>query len=454
MKKYEVVMMAYREDELTALLEKDVQHPDLLFTKEYISSGGVTADTGKTYEETVLSWLLAHGDALVHRDTNWSMYRTVVEKASLGQSRLMAGILGQKEFAGGLALDMSVRLKDSRAEEWGRFAFASMDKNGKILTLYDMKPAVEKEQPLRKMLRLWSWKESVNPMTVAQALGRKAPFALKAVSLVTGASNDRYGLQERKGLSLNLQRLGILLGVSIRYLFHGFYLSPVNPGLSLYGQYTRAELLSKVEKDSTHPESLYQKDYVNRVGVTSDTGEPYSKVLGEWLIEHRDIWMTLPRGLYRRVEGARAERSMKNDLFSQVRKQKVLPPYGKVLLEDILFLGSRFQQIGRPVMVLHDASGEGASAYSMVRLLEIPESSDALLGAVLRAFTHLAVLEQDKLLQEMKLPAYSHIESRILLEKGRGQTDGFLRDLPYLSSLMKAMGIGLALVEDGYEALW
>lgn len=446
--------MAYREEELTALLEKDAEHPDLLFTKEYISSSGVTADTRKTYEETVLSWLLAHGDVLVRRDTNWSMYRTVVEKASSQQSRLMAGVLGQKDFAGGVALDMSVLLKDSRAEEWGRFAFASMDKNGKVLTLYDMKPETEKEEPLRKILRLWSWKESVNPVILAQALGCSKPFAIKAVSLVTGASNDRYGLQERKGLSFDLQRLGMMFGVSLRYLFHGFYLSPVNQGLALYGQYTRAELISQIEKDSGHPESLYQKEYVNRIGVTSDTGEPYSQVLGEWLLKHRGIWMTLPRGLYRRVEGGRVELSMKNDFFPKVRKQKVLPPYGRVLSEDLLFLGSRFQQTGRPVMVLHDASGKGASAYSMVRLLEMPESSDALLGAVLRAFTHLAMLEQEKFLQEMKLPAGSHIESRILLERGKGQTDGFLRDLPYLSSLMKAMGIGLAMVENGYEALW
>ena len=54
----------------------------------------------------------------------------------------------------------------------------------------------------------------------------------------------------------------------------------------------------------------------------------------------------------------------------------------------------------------------------------------------------------------MKLPEGSHIESRILLERGEAQTDSFLRDLPCLSELMKAMGIGLVMVEKGYEALW
>ena len=42
-------MMAYREAELLAMVEKDALHPDLLFTKDYIEKDGVTADTGKAY---------------------------------------------------------------------------------------------------------------------------------------------------------------------------------------------------------------------------------------------------------------------------------------------------------------------------------------------------------------------------------------------------------------------
>lgn len=91
---------------------------------------------------------------------------------------------------------------------------------------------------------------------------------------------------------------------------------------------------------------------------------------------------------------------------------------------------------------------------SLVRVIEVPESSDTLLGAVLRAFTHLVMLDGEKLLKEMKLPEDSRIESRILLQEGESQTDSFLRDLPSLSGLMQAMGVGLVMMEKGYEALW
>ncbi|HCW86627.1 MAG TPA: hypothetical protein DGT53_00795, partial [Dialister sp.] len=107
--------MAYREAELLAMVEKDALHPDLLFTKDYIEKNGVTSDTGKRYEEVVLSWLLAHGDSLVKTDENWSMYRTAVRRASEEGGRLIASILGQKDFARGVALDISIHIKDSQA---------------------------------------------------------------------------------------------------------------------------------------------------------------------------------------------------------------------------------------------------------------------------------------------------------------------------------------------------
>lgn len=446
--------MAYREAELLAMVEKDALHPDLLFTKDYIEKDGVTSDTGKRYEEVVLSWLLAHGDSLVKTDENWSMYRTAVRRASEEGGRLIASILGQKDFARGVALDMSIHIKDSQAGEWGLFPLASMDRTGRVLTVYDVRQEGEAEMPLHRLLRVWSWKESVNRLTLASILERKSPFVLKAAVLVTGSSNERYGSSQRRSISMPLQRLSVLLGVSELYAFHGIHLAPVNPGLPLYGQYSKAELLSLIEKDGAHPESLYQKEYINRRGVTWDTEEPYCQVLGDWLLHHRDIWMTLPRGMYRRVEGARAEKILKSGFWEQVRKQKVLPPFGRVLPDDLVFLGSRFQQVGRPAMMVHDMSGEGKDAVSLVRVLETPESSDTLLGTVLRAFTHLVVLDEEKLLKDMKLPEGSHIESRILLERGEAQTDSFLRDLPCLSELMKAMGIGLVMVEKGYEALW
>lgn len=42
-------------------------------------------------------------------------------------------------------------------------------------------------------------------------------------------------------------------------------------------------------------------------------------------------------------------------------------------------------------MMVHDVTGR-KEMISLVRVIEVPESSDTLLGAVLRAFTHLVML--------------------------------------------------------------
>lgn len=88
---------------------------------------------------------------------------------------------------------------------------------------------------------------------------------------------------------------------------HGIYASSYKLIPSIEGQYTKDGLLSMIEKDSNEPCSLFQKEYINHGGVTADTGEPCVKVLSEWLLARREIWLTVPQGRYRLLEGSRME---------------------------------------------------------------------------------------------------------------------------------------------------
>ena len=443
--------MEYKEGEILQVLENDIQHPECLFEKEYIAEHGITGDTGKSYEEIILSFLLTHEKDLKEAARFRTMYHTVIEKVSNNGNRQLDGILAQKEFARGKAWDRKILLEDSGHRIWGTFSFFCTDREGKRVTLFDMRPEVEEETTLHRMLRLWSWKESIDPGVVGKVIGVEKPLDIRGVTLFIGVSNARYGLSKKTAKPAAMQRLGMILGVSELYLFHGFYLSPVNRGLPAEGQYTRAEIISALEKDSIHPETLYQKDYVNRAGAASDTGEPYSWIIGEWLLAHRDIWMSLPRATHHLMEGSRGDMLLKDERLLQVKKQKVLPPFGRVLPVNIAFLGSRAQQTEKPAVLLHDLQGDG---FSMIRILEIPETGESLLGTVLRIFTHLAAVNIQKLMRELKLPENTQMEGRILLDPHGRNTDEFLRDFNGLSELMKAMSIGLVIMKNGYEALW
>ncbi len=444
--------MKYTETELLEQLDKDMAHPDQLYQKPYCQEESVTVDTKRSVQEVAAEYLLAHLPDLKRTETNWGMVHTSMGPMKQ-DSRWLLVLQEQKEFFHGVFLNGAVRLTNGLTQEIGHFDFMTMDFSGNRISLFELISSPLKETVLGRILRLWSVKESLQKDLIQKVLQIEKDIQLQAIALVTGASNDRYGLQKKNEEPICFKQLAASLGVSTLYLFHGTYAEPVSLGLRSAGQMTKAELLLQLETDSKHPTSLYQKDYVNRFGVTADTREPYSQVISDWLLAHRDIWMGVPHGLYRLEEGKRVELLTKNTLFQQMRRQKVLPPFGAVLSRDMTFLGNRGQQLGRSVLLLYD-SQVGKRAYSLVRMVEIADSSDSLLRAVLRSFSRLVTVDQAKLMEELHLPEETTLESRILVEAGSRQDDWFQRDLGYVHGLMRAMGVGLMTLKEGYEAMY
>lgn len=444
--------MAYTEAELIRQLEKDLARPGELYRKDYIQRSGAASDTGRSYEDIISAYLVAHAEVLASTDTNWGMAHTAIGRTSERGSRMAQKLLSEKEFFHAIPLDGDVRLTDGTTAEIGYFDFMTLDKEGKNLTLFEIRPYPEKEQPLSRILRCWSLKTSLNKELLLQRLGMEKLPRISIVTLITGAGSEHFTPAGRTPVSLPLKQLGGMLGVSSLYLFHGLYGVPVS-GAQAPMQMTRTELLSLLEKDSAHPELLYQKEYINRFGLTADTKEPYAAVAAGWLTEHRDLWMAVPRGLYRLVEGNRVSITMKDLHVQRIRKQRVLPPFGEVLPVALVFLGNRSQELGRPSLLLYDGNPSGVGAYSLVRALERVDPSDSLLRSVLRAFTHLVLVDRKKLMADLRLPEETALEVRLVIEKGM-QYDLFLRDLPFIEPLMKAMGVGLITMEEGYEAMY
>lgn len=444
--------MAYTEAELIGQLEKDLARPGELYVKDYIQEGGAASDTGRSYEEIISTYLVSHAEALKMTDTNWGMVHTAIGKTSERGSRMAQKLLLEKDFFHAIPLDGDVRLTDGTMAEIGYFDFMTLDKEGKSLTLFEIRPYPEKEKPLSRLLRCWSLKTSLNKALLLQMLGMEKLPRISIVTLITGGGSDHFTPAGRRPVSLPLKQLGGMLGVFCLYLFHGLYGVPVS-GAQAPAQMTRAELLSLLEKDAKHPELLYQKDYINRFGLTADTKEPYAAVAAGWLTGHRDLWMGVAHGLYRLVEGNRVSITMKDPDLQRILKQRVFPPFGEVLPVALVLLGNRSQELGRPSMLLYDGNPSGAGTYSLVRALERVDPSDSLLRSVLRAFTHLVLVDRKKLMADLRLPEETTMEVRLVVGKGM-QYDLFLRDLPFVEPLMKAMGIGLITMGEGYEAMY
>lgn len=239
--------MAYTEAELIGQLEKDLARPGELYVKEYIQEDGAASDTGRSYEDIISTYLVSHAEALKMTDTNWGMVHTAIGKTSERGSRMAQKLLSEKDFFHAIPLDGDVRLTDGTMAEIGYFDFMTLDKEGKSLTLFEIRPYPEKEKPLSRLLRCWSLKTSLNKALLLQMLGMEKLQRISIVTLITGGGSDHFTPAGRQPVPLPLKQLGGMLGVFCLYLFHGLYGVPVS-GAQAPAQMTRAELLSLLEK--------------------------------------------------------------------------------------------------------------------------------------------------------------------------------------------------------------
>lgn len=205
--------MAYTEAELIGQLEKDLARPGELYVKDYIQEGGAASDTGRSYEDIISTYLISHAEALKMTDTNWGMVHTAIGKTSERGSRMAQKLLSEKDFFHAIPLDGDVRLTDGTMAEIGYFDFMTLDKEGKSLTLFEIRPYPEKEKPLSRLLRCWSLKTSLNKALLLQMLGMEKLPRISIVTLITGGGSDHFTPAGRQPVSLPLKQLGGMLGV-------------------------------------------------------------------------------------------------------------------------------------------------------------------------------------------------------------------------------------------------
>lgn len=439
-------MEEYTEKQVLEQVGKDLSGGVFSPESIYMRKDLLTKDTGRSLEDITASCLLAHSEILKDGSLLALPGTTTVKSksASGGANRNVDQIIRQGYFYHKhvIGREITISFPEERKET---FAFAAADDDGKMASLFYMMPAPGKEGMLAGILNVHAMLLAVRKKGVHELIPEiPSDAGISAVILLHAGAGDA---------SRECRMLAIKLGISILRLYHGIYAVPISSSLAIEGQYTKDGLLSMIEKDSNEPWSLFQKEYINHGGVTADTGEPCVKVLSEWLFARREIWLTVPQGRYRLLEGSRMEYESKSNALQMIRRQKVLPPFGEVLSSGIVFLGTRVQQVGCPSLLLETKLNSPKGSCHLIRALETADPSDMLLRCVLRAFTHILSVDTGKLVRDLHLEGSAVLEAKILVPKGSSQEDLFLRDLPYVEQLMNGMGVGLAFLEEGYQAV-
>ncbi len=134
--------MEYTDKELLKRLTADLKRPDLLYEKDYIQGDGRTADGVWLCSEVIGDYLLAHRELLKREELNWGSYHNSFGRSSERGARAAAKVLSQKDFFRGMALDGDLKILDGTTKEVGHFDFMTLDKEGKCLTLFEMRPLI------------------------------------------------------------------------------------------------------------------------------------------------------------------------------------------------------------------------------------------------------------------------------------------------------------------------
>lgn len=444
----------YGHDELNEMLTGDCRHPDTLYKKSYLNQKFITRE-GDDSIFWISSWLLGHLSLLRRSRTNWGTYKTFLTSASLNR-RSIKEIMEEPFFNQGEPVPLKITVTDDSGNETGHFDFLTIQRNGKnaAVSLVSMTEKNRNcETSLSQTLYYWMLLHSVDFDKIKKEFSISGALSASAVILNTEADNEIYSAPPKQSLPRPLMQLSLFLRVFRRNLFQGTFVRPYTGMQWIDGRMTEKELVSCLRTDSLHGESLYQKNYINDEGLCADTGKPYVEVISDWFCNHPDICIPTHEGAYGFLDQMSCDKAEKNLPFAALRKQKCLPPFGRIIPRGFVFLGSRGQRTGLPSLLVYDKDVTPGRGYSLLRMIELPDQSDSLLRIVLKVHIHISMIDRGKLAADLKLPEGTTVEARILSPAAGHQYELFQRDWPYVKKLMDVWNISLIILHKGLEAM-
>ncbi len=180
------------------------------------------------------------------------------------------------------------------------------------------------------------------------------------------------------------------------------------------GDYTRDEILRKVEAAGEDAAVFYKQDFVNYLGCAKDTGELYTEIVAEWCLANPSVFQRIPQitrkvsyktvghdGIPDNAHSNRTEELIAMAIF----RQGELPPIGKVIDYQTPLKNERADRAGKIDLFAYDGS--------TLRILELkePDSTETMLRCVLEGYTYLRTVDSEKLLRDFSLPADTQMKA-------------------------------------------
>ena len=210
--------------------------------------------------------------------------------------------------------------------------------------------------------------------------------------------------------------------------------------------YTKNEIINKLEnlKDIS---TLYKEDFINYRGKTTDTGEKYTEVIAEWLLNNFNLFGNIQK-ITRKSSYKVETHDGKHDNTKSNRKEEIIAM--EIFIQSSLNILGKVLDYQTPLKNVRDDEAGKIDIVSYNRdiktvyLLELKreDSEETMLRCVLEIFTYLKTLDGDKFLSDFNLPKDTKIKASPLVFLNSTQHKEMIEDdNKFLKELMDKLDI-------------
>lgn len=207
--------------------------------------------------------------------------------------------------------------------------------------------------------------------------------------------------------------------------------------------YTKEEIINKCQEALKDIKTFYKNSFINYLGNTVDTDEPYSEVVAEFVCDHVTMFLNDIPIITRKLSYKTLTHDGEYDSTTN-RKEEVIAMQmfgnrydfiGKIIDYQTPLKSSRSDVAGKIDLLAYD----GSTLYILE--LKEPESTENMLRCVLEGFTYMQTFDKQKLLQDFDLPKETKIVTCPFVFKGRKQWGEMQANTFHLKKLMNLLNI-------------
>lgn len=225
--------------------------------------------------------------------------------------------------------------------------------------------------------------------------------------------------------------------------------------------YSKNEIIKIMKEAKSDIKNFYKKEFVNYLGVTSDTKEYYTEIIAEWLLDNFYLFDTIKmisressykvdshNGIIKDENSNREEEKIAMELFDYSQNKGVtFDIIGKIIDYQTPLKNVRGDKAGKIDLLAYNENEK------TLRILELkrPDSKETMLRCVLEAYTYLKVVDKAKLLKDFGLPKDTEIKACPFVFYGKEQyreMQAIKDDRENLGKLIEKLGIEVIYLKE------